>query len=470
MHPRPADSFDESCRKTNIPMKKPAMIIRLKSFPGLGLLVLKLLLAGCLAATAQGVGVFTWTSPSYEGHEGHTATLLTNGAVLIAGGYTPDNYESGLPPEFSVDPELYYPASDTWVPSSELREFLLQHTATLLTNGQVLVAGGDNLSSAELYDPATGLWTATGSLATARGSHTATLLPNGKVLVAGGDGTNNSALASAELYDPATGHWTATGSLGAARAGHTATLLPNGKVLVVGGGDIRAELYDPVTGVWTYTGSLVTARAGHTATLLPNGKVLVAGGDGTNNSALASAELYDPATGHWAATGSLGAARYRHTATLLPNGNVLVVGGNGSVSFAELYDPTTGAWLPTGSLGADGPLDHTATLLANGQVLVAGGFYDGVMVVGGVLYDSGTSSLNPFLNPVKLGDGSFQFGFINGSGPSYSVLAGTNLAATANTWSNLGAATEVPAGSGLFQFTDHQAPNYPQRFYRVSSP
>jgi hypothetical protein len=69
-----------------------------------------------------------------------------------------------------------------------------------------------------------------------------------------------------------------------------------------------------------------------------------------------------------------------------------------------------------------------------------------------------------------LGDGSFQFGFISGSGPSYSVLASANLSATVNTWTNLGAATEMPAGSGLFQFTDPQAPNYPQRFYRVSSP
>ncbi len=73
-------------------------------------------------------------------------------------------------------------------------------------------------------------------------------------------------------------------------------------------------------------------------------------------------------------------------------------------------------------------------------------------------------------NPVKLGDGSFRFGFINASGPSYSVLASTNLAAPVNAWSNLGPATEMPADSGLFQFTDHQASNYPQRFYRVSSP
>ena len=152
----------------------------------------------------------------------------------------------------------------------------------------------------------------TGNLVTARFFHTATLLPNGKVLVAGGlhDG---STLASAELYDPASGTWTATGSLATARDHHTATLLPNGKVLVAGGFDgsvalASAELYDPASGTWTATGSLATARYGHTATLLPNGKVLVAGGL-TDSGSLASAELYDPASGTWTATGSLATAR-----------------------------------------------------------------------------------------------------------------------------------------------------------------
>src|SRR5450631_1128079 len=139
----------------------------------------------------------------------------------------------------------------------------------------------------------------TGSLAAARRNHTATLLPNGKVLVAGGQ-NSSSLLASAELYDPASGSWTATGNLTNARELHTATLLPNGKVLVAGGqnsGSVlaSAELYDPVSGTWTATGSLGAAREYHTATLLPNGKVLIAAGL-SGRSLLASAELYDPAS------------------------------------------------------------------------------------------------------------------------------------------------------------------------------
>ena len=139
----------------------------------------------------------------------------------------------------------------------------------------------------------------TGSLATARNGHTATLLPNGKVLVAGG-GDGGSILASAELYDPASGTWSATGSLVFARFAHTATLLPNSKVLVAGGeGPFQsvlasAELYDPASGTWSATGSLVFARWTHTATLLPNGKALVAGGFSSfSGGELASAELYN---------------------------------------------------------------------------------------------------------------------------------------------------------------------------------
>jgi N-acetylneuraminic acid mutarotase len=295
----------------------------------------------------------TWTSTGSlaTARDGHTATLLLNGKVLVAGG------ESGF--HNATTAELYDPTSGTWTTTGSVAPGY-RHTATLLPNGKVLVAGGFAIdfgygggshAGAALYDPAGGTWTTTGQLATARDAHTATLLPNGKVLVAGGN--NNQLfgglgpLASAELYDPASGTWTATGSLATARPYSTAVLLPNGKVLVAGGYKTSAlasaELYDPASGTWMATGSLATARNAHTITLLPSGKVLVAGGDKTG--ALASAELYNPASGIWAATGSLTTARHSHVSALLPNGKVLVAGGyNGSyLASAELY----GQALPT---------------------------------------------------------------------------------------------------------------------------
>jgi len=100
----------------------------------------------------------------------------------------------------------------------------------LLAIGQVASTAVPALAAAS------GFWTTTGSLNTARISHTATLLPNGRVLVAGGsDGTSGNRLSSAKLYDPVTGGWSVSGSMATPRESHTATLLPNGQVLVAGG-------------------------------------------------------------------------------------------------------------------------------------------------------------------------------------------------------------------------------------------
>ncbi|MBA2271432.1 MAG: hypothetical protein H0W20_12690 [Chthoniobacterales bacterium] len=257
------------------------------------------------------------------------------------------------------------------------------HTATLLRNGKVLVAGGGgggNIGTAELYDPATGRWSPTGSLRRPRAFHTATLLPNGKVLIAGGTANSGgSEQTSAELYDPATGTWTFTGSMNIGRGYHTATLLQNGKVLVTGGSflGVRAELYDPASGTWSLTGRMMGGREDHRATLLQSGEVLVTGGRRVSD-AVADAELYDPATGNFSPTGSMAARRAQHTITLLPSGKVLVTGGfnfggsGGAIASTELYDPATGTWTTGGNLSSVRNL-HTATLLPNGAVLVTGG-------------------------------------------------------------------------------------------------
>ena len=165
-------------------------------------------------------------------------------------------------------------------------------------NGAAAADSADVELSQSVPAQAPGRWRVTGFLNTARGEHTATLLPNGQVLLAGGFGTSGY-LASAELYDPATDVWTATGSMNTAREVHTATSLPNGQVLVAGGlGNsfplASAELYDPATGMWTATASLGHVRVCHTATLLPNGLVLVSGGE-SDRHVLARAQLYKSA-------------------------------------------------------------------------------------------------------------------------------------------------------------------------------
>jgi hypothetical protein len=349
--------------------------------------------SGSATLTVRPTG-FVDTGSLKTGRWDHTATLLNNGLVLVVGGCYISCSGTGI----LASAELYNPATGTFTPTGSLKTARYDHTATLLDNGLVLVAGGYGsggyLASAELYNPATGTFTPTGSVKTARTEHTAALLNNGLVLVAGGYGSSGY-LASAELYNPGTGTFSYTtnlqtgvqSTLNSARNFHTATLLDNGMVLIAGGSNgtllANAELYNPATGTFSYTTSgLNTARAYHTATLLNNGMVLIAGGVGSSGY-LDSAELYNPATATFSYTtnlqtgvqSTLNSARDFHTATLLNDGLVLIAGGyNGSkiLAGAEIYNPATGTFTTTGSLNT-GRVNHTATLLNSGMVLIVGG-------------------------------------------------------------------------------------------------
>jgi hypothetical protein len=325
-----------------------------------------------------------WTSTGSMAspREGHTATPLPDGKVLVSGG------SSG---GYLATAEVYDSATGTWSATGSMTWLRSSHTATPLPDGKVLVAGGYSggpLATTEVYDPATGTWSVVGSMASSRYDHTATTLPDGKVLVSGGySGYSGGPRATAEVYDPARGTWSTAGSMASSRYGHTATLLPDGKVLVsggFGGGYLAtAEVYDPATGVWSATGSMASPRLEHTATLLPDGRVLVSGGrTNTHGDVLATAEVYDPASGTWSAVRSMASPHYGHTATLLLNGKVLVSGGRESSYYSnsfratEVYDPASEIWSWSTAGSMTSPREgHTATLLPNGQVLVSGGYY-----------------------------------------------------------------------------------------------
>lgn len=334
------------------------------------------------------------TSPTYE-RSGHTATLLGNGKILISTGAQFGIYGSQT---CCARPELFDPQSKTWALAGDVNEYRQYHTDTLLPSGDVLLTGGyrliyngflDVISGTEIYSPTTNAWTPELSMNIPRTNHTATLLKNGKVLLAGGisKDENNSQfeVSSAEAYNPINHAWTLVAPMNEIRSEHTATLLPSGKVLVAGGNDsaLKGEVYDPETNTWQLTAPSHDPRRGHQATLLPDGRVLITGGyfwvSQIAKTFLSSAEIFDPNTQTWTLAEPMSMPRESHTATLLPNGTVLVTGGqtyNGqdSTALAEIFDPQTNTWHSVSPMKQP-RAGHTATLLQDGNVLIVGGTF-----------------------------------------------------------------------------------------------
>jgi N-acetylneuraminic acid mutarotase len=347
---------------------------------------------------AVGIGSWQRVNNMHYARQGDTATVLTDGRVLVVGGAD----DTGAVLAFA---EIYSPKTKAWSITGQMHTPRMNQVAVLLPGGKVLVAGGSNgsqaLSSAELYNPETGKWSLTGNMHVARENFSATLLRNGEVLVAGGDDAHQpfvKALSSAELYNPVTGKWKLTSSMHTARFHQIATLLPNGNVLVAGGDDgagyasstsaclcphatASTELYNPSKGIWSKTGNMNRARDLFTSVVIPdsNGKVFVAGGFTCNTTTgscivMSSAEIY--ANGKWTLIAYMHTARYNFIAASLGASQILVAGGLTSARIdtntAEIYNTVTGTWSSAASMKI--PCDQsTASDLANGQLLTTGG-------------------------------------------------------------------------------------------------
>jgi hypothetical protein len=342
------------------------------------------------------------TNPGF----GHSATLLANGKVLIAGGsgeYSKYLVGTRLGQDTWRGAELYDPSTGTFVPTGKMVVPRMSHAAVALPDGRVLIAGGMGawdstipdvpiLDSAEIYDPQTDSFSATGSMTSAERCLKGILLGNGKVLIVGGPAalTDPPNAAPAQLYDPI------AGTFAASRGNHTdttrtstyygacpssATLLTDGTVLI-SWNQGNVEIYDPVADAFRVARQYYTGIS-TTATLLTNGSVLFAGGNGPLDDdgqfGSTSAEIYDPGSSTFAPAATMKVARYDHTATLLPDGKVLLAGTNRSgvnvttgLSSAELYDPGQGNFLIISPM-ITARFAHTATLLADGSVLIVGG-------------------------------------------------------------------------------------------------
>jgi N-acetylneuraminic acid mutarotase len=332
---------------------------------------------GTEAGWRGGGGSWRAADLMHQARVGHTATLLDDGRVLVAGGF---DDSAG----FLASVEIYDPASGRWEAAAALSHGRTGHTATVLEDGAVLVAGGaadgGGVAGVEVYDPAADRWTERSPMSTPRAHHASVRIAGGAVLCTGGAALHGpvARLASVEIYDPVLDSWSRAASMLAGRHLHSATVLDGDTVLVAGGrGEDDslepAEVYAPSRDGWTRTLGPNTAPGRHSATRLNDGSVLITGGG--SSGAVSAVRRYWPARRTFVAEEPMPSRRRAHTGTLCADGRVLVAGGwnaaGRALGAAELYDPCRGTWTPAGSTAVRAA--HTATRLAGGGILLAGG-------------------------------------------------------------------------------------------------
>jgi hypothetical protein len=270
--------------------------------------------------------------------------------------------------------ELWDPRTGAWSAGGDMLEPRLDHTATALLDGRVLVAGGAQMvwathpgvgssyanafprpvATAEIWDPHARQWQPVGRLPSPRRLHTATRLRDGRILITGGTGEyvardsldDHPPLATAALFDPATGRWSSIAPMGRPRFGHAATLLHDGRVLVIGPAT-STEIWDPGSGRWTEGPPLNLPRQRHEAVTLSDGRVLVAGGPESCNESTDVSEVLDQAATRWQVTPPFRLKRCHPALVALPDGGAIALGSllrgserNGADAWpAEIWSP-----------------------------------------------------------------------------------------------------------------------------------
>jgi len=406
---------------------------------------------GNLALSISRTAAISWELPDTHRTVGplqtarafHTATNLADSplsntqGVLIAGG----GGGNFMQPVGSDTTDIYDLTRRVFLPGPTMTQRRAGHTATLLVDGRVLIAGGADTggavtATAEVYDPATRSFRAVAPMGTPRSTHRASRLADGRVLVTGGfsDWTAahlnfvarlNTAQDTAELFDPATDSWThVAGVMAAPRAGHSQVVLPSGEVLVISGirGGVAnatvfgtalvpvytatCERFDPTTDQFVADAPVAFGRAFAGASLDGSGVLLTGGliADSGNLGAAVPTALCEGWDGtSWASRpvipgGLFGGATAFHTQVTLPSGRILVHGGIsdltqlGATVGCARYD--AGSWGVVSDLGSHGPLGqvasprgtHTATLLPDGAILLAGGSHFVTAYADGFVY------------------------------------------------------------------------------------